>query len=735
MGYSANRQNHSLSADDQILPALLLHEVLEASDIGMFVLDADRKIVAWNHWLEVVSGVSFAAAAGKKMDRLFPELAGSRLQAVVKTALEQGMPGVLSQKFHPHILPLYKTPDDRAADIRISQMIKVKPLILDSRFCLVQVFDVTSAVSRDQMLREQTIQHRERELRARAMLSSIADAVIATDKAGRVEFINLVAEGMIGYSGDLVQGKPLDEVFRVYEECEGSGSVDPQQVYLPLQKLITTSSKGLMLKHRDGLCFPIEKSLANVRDERGEMQGMVIVFRDVSRSRKLAAQLSWQASHDALTGLYNRVAFDSQLGRLLEQASHEQTEHSLLYLDLDRFKVVNDTCGHIAGDELLRQITAVIKQSIRSNDILARLGGDEFGILLESCPIDAAEKIANQVRLSIQDFRFAWGDKHFNVGVSIGLVGIDHESEGVEQILSLADTACYAAKDAGRNQVHVYRPDESLAAQRHGEVRWVTKIRSALEEDRFVLYVQPIRPTDVKADGEEHLEVLIRMLDESGGLVMPGAFIPAAERYDLMPAIDRWVVRRITALIDLHRETFFTRKTRFFINLSGSSLNGDETLDCILEQLGRLNLDQSMLCFEVTETAAIANLSSAEHFIRTLQNYGCEFALDDFGSGLSSFSYLKHLPVDYLKIDGVFVKDMADDPIDYSMVEAINNIGHIMGLRTIAEFVENDRILEKLQAIGVDYAQGYGIRRPFPLDELLREKGERQKAKGGRATG
>jgi Amt family ammonium transporter len=552
------------------------------------------------------------------------------------------------------------------------------------------------------------------ELRTRAILSSIAEAVITTDVHGCIDYMNPVSEELTGWRFEKARGRRLEEVFNIVDEHTRTPIIDPVHRCLKDGEVVLGDEHELVLLHRDGIGIAVEESLAPIRDENGEVQGVVVICRDVSHSRRLAAQINWQATHDALTGLQNRTAFDHQLNSLLHSARHEQQQHYLMYLDLDQFKIINDTCGHVAGDELLRQVASLLSSYVRESDTLARLGGDEFGVLLESCPDEAAQRVANQVRQAVNEYRFGWGERSFSIGVSIGLVAITAESESMERVLSSADTACYAAKDGGRNQIHLFQQDEGVAAERRGEMEWVSRIQKALDDDRFILYAQPIVPILEGSKGGHH-EILIRMLDESGSLVPPGAFIPAAERFNLMPAIDRWVVRKVFELIRRFPARFLEERFNFAINLSGGSISDEQTLEFIGLELERLQIPEGMICFEITETAAIANLSSANYFIRTLKQSGCRFSLDDFGSGLSSFAYLKNLPVDYLKIDGAFVKDLADDPIDHEMVRAINQIGHVMDLETIAEFVENDAILDRLRDIGVDYAQGFGVARPSPL--------------------
>jgi diguanylate cyclase (GGDEF)-like protein len=433
--------------------------------------------------------------------------------------------------------------------------------------------------------------------------------------------------------------------------------------------------------------------------------------------RKTANEkLSYQASHDPLTGLLNRREFAHNANKLLSTVTMGQTEHALCYMDLDQFKVVNDTCGHAAGDEMLRQLSQVLTDTLRYNDTLARLGGDEFGVLIENCSLDDAYQISKKLLEVIQDYQFFWEGHSFRVSVSIGLVTISEVTLNLTEVLKNADAACYIAKDGGRNRIHVYHPEDSEIAQRHGEMQWVPRINQALEENCFCLYAQDIVPLDGRDD--KHYEVLLRMIDDKGHVIPPGAFLPAAERYNLISAIDRWVIENTFRLLTAN--PIFLKKTCFVsINLSGHSITDDAFLNFIITQLHECGIDANKICFEITETAAISNLNTAATFISTLKNLGCQFALDDFGSGLSSFAYLKYLKVDYLKIDGMFVKDIIDDPIDHAMVKSINQIGQVMGMQTIAEFVENDEIKAMLKEIGVNYAQGYGIGKPQPFDKLF----------------
>jgi diguanylate cyclase (GGDEF)-like protein/PAS domain S-box-containing protein len=436
----------------------------------------------------------------------------------------------------------------------------------------------------------------------------------------------------------------------------------------------------------------------------------------VIERKQAEEQLSYQASHDALTGLVNRREFERRTERLLATVQRDRSEHALCFMDLDQFKVVNDTCGHTAGDELLRRLGSLLQETVRHRDTLARLGGDEFGVLMEHCSLDDAHRVATTLQKTIQDYQLVWEGRNFKVGVSMGLVPITLATTNLTELLKDADAACYMAKDEGRNHIHVHHAEDSKMMRRQGEMQWVTRLNQALVEDRFCLYAQSIEPIDGSTG--EHYELLLRMIDEKGDVIPPGAFLPAAERYNLITQLDTWVIKSAFGL--LAANPVFLKQINFFsINLSGQSLTKRDFLDFIISELDKSGIQAEKICFEITETAAISNLSTATEFISVLKELGCRFALDDFGSGLSSFGYLKNLPVNYLKIDGMFVKDIVDDPIDRAMVKSINEIGHVMGMQTIAEFVENDEIKGMLREIGVNYAQGYGIGKPISFDELL----------------
>ncbi len=470
--------------------------------------------------------------------------------------------------------------------------------------------------------------------------------------------------------------------------------------------------------HKDGHYIDVLARAFAVEDEAGNKTRLVGTHVDITKPKKAEAELNHQSSHDSLTGLVNRREFEDRTERLLATSKAHSQHHALCYMDLDQFKVVNDTCGHAAGDELLRQLGEVLQKVIRHRDTLARLGGDEFGVLMEHCSLEASHRVATSIQTAIQDYQFLWEGRSFRVGVSMGLVAITDTTLNMTELFKDADAACYMAKEKGRNRIHVHRGDDTELAQRHGEMQWVNRLQQAFDENRFCLYAQSIESLDDSTG--VHYELLIRMRDEEGEIIPPGAFLPAAERYNLITQVDRWVVKNTFRLLT-ENPAFFEQINFISINLSGQSLTDETFLGIVVQLFHEHEIEAEKICFEITETAAISNLSMANRFITELRAIGCRFALDDFGSGLSSFAYLKNLPVDYLKIDGMFVKGIVDDPIDHAMVKSINEIGHVMGMQTIAEFVENDEIKDMLTKIGINYAQGYAIGKPRSFDELLGE--------------
>jgi diguanylate cyclase (GGDEF)-like protein/PAS domain S-box-containing protein len=561
---------------------------------------------------------------------------------------------------------------------------------------------------------------REKEL-AEVTLHSIVDGVITTDAAGRIEYLNPVAERYLGWTSAHAAGRRLAEVYRVVEERTGK----------PIETLPLTEAHGeesgepvaVRLVDRHGRECPVRYSHAPIRGRDGAVRGMVVVFHDVSQIRAMAQQLIWQASHDSLTGLVNRREFERRLADLISTARSQGREHALMFMDLDNFKAVNDSCGHSAGDELLRQLTSIMLARMRGSDTLARLGGDEFGALLEVCPLDQGLRLANAMRETVREFRFVWEGKTFSVGVSIGLVPIDASSSDINQVLAAADACCYDAKNRGRDRVQVHRPDDPDYGARHEELQLVSQINHAFELGHFRLYRQRIEALDGASRHVPHYEVLIRMLDRSGHPISATGFMPAAERYNLLTSIERWVVSSLVEFLAQqwaagvipHGAPGRAERGFYSVNLSGASINDKSFPDFVRNLLTRYQLPSGLLCFEITETTAISNLSKAAELMHELKGMGCRFALDDFGTGMSSFAYLKYLPVDFLKIAGVFIKDMVNDPMDHAIVDSINRISHILGMQTVAESVEDAATLSRITELGLDYAQGYFVAEPEAL--------------------
>jgi diguanylate cyclase (GGDEF)-like protein/PAS domain S-box-containing protein len=551
--------------------------------------------------------------------------------------------------------------------------------------------------------------------RAQVTLQSIGDAVITTDSQGRIDYMNPVAESLTGWESREAEGQLIGDVMSVVDENTRAAGESPVTRCLREGQVLGLAEHTVLVNRR-GQEIAIQDSAAPIRDRAGNLIGAVMVFHDVSKERRLHRALHYQASHDALTGLINRREFENRLTAAVEDARQNlQPRSVLLYLDLDQFKLVNDTCGHPAGDLLLKQITGVIQSRVRGQDTLARLGGDEFGILLQDCALDQALRIAENLRQGIRDYRFTWQGGVLAVGVSIGIVEITPEIPTVANVMSAADVACYAAKDSGRNRVQLYKPDDM--PERHREMHWVSKLTRARDESRFELFFQPIVPIGNRPHEREHFELMLRLRDESGTIVTPAEFIPAAERYNIMPSIDRWVVRRALERV-VHRIESGVKPFTVAVNLSGTSLNDDRFLEFLIAELSAGQLAAGAMCFEITETAAIENLHNVVYFMRELKNRGCHFALDDFGSGLSSFMYLKTLPVDYLKIDGQFVENVTRDPVDRSMVAAISQVGNAMGIQTIAERVESPEVLAELGRLGIGFAQGFYIAKPRSTAEF-----------------
>ena len=555
---------------------------------------------------------------------------------------------------------------------------------------------------------------------AQVTLGSIADGVIRTNTEGYVEYMNSAAEKAVGCSSAESYGKSLMEVFNIVDEKTLKTPPNPVKLSIDEGKSIMLPGYLQLIHPYHNKRMSIEVIASPIRDLHDEVTGVVIVFHDVSELRSLS-KMTYQATHDSLTGLINRREFERRVSQALDNARNSDGRYVLCYLDLDNFKVVNDTSGHIAGDELLKMLKTRFLSVTREADSLARLGGDEFGILLAGCSLEWAIEVAEKIRVMVEDFRFVWDNKAFRIGVSIGVVRIGADSGALSDVLRAADSACYMAKEKGRNRVHVYEENDREILERQGQMQWVQQIHDVLEQDRFRLFFQVIERLD-RTPGDApkiHGEVLLRIMDTNMQLVGPGSFIPPAERYNLMPMIDRWVVENALKLLSQNVSKVVRIMDRCCINLSGQSLSDDRFMKFLVDHIQDSGVPPDLLCFEITETAVIANLNTATSLISSLREMGCRFALDDFGVGLSSFGYLRNLSVDYLKLDGSFVKNMVKNRTDYEMVRAVNEIGHTMNIKTIAEFVEDEATLKAVRELGVDYAQGYVISKPVPMEIAL----------------
>ena len=568
--------------------------------------------------------------------------------------------------------------------------------------------------------------HQERD-RLHVTLESLGDGVITTDAKGLITYMNNVAILLTGWSNYKAIGHPLYDVYQLHYES----NLMPFSGFLEncLEKgIVHFEYDNIVLMDPSNKAIPVQTSISPIYS--GDLiTGSVVVFRNITEYRELSRKLNYQAKHDKLTGLINRHEFETRLQELVA-SNIESRSHILMYLDLDQFKVVNDVSGHIAGDAMLKKVAHLLSNNVRTSDIVARFGGDEFGIILADCDTVTASNIANNIIEAISQFTFVWEDNNFKIGVSIGLVSISHTRNNLTELLRDADIACYAAKDMGRNRIHIHEDADSAVAQRQGELYWITRLNEALKDDGLELYLQRIFPVNNKSDSFK-FEVLLRLTDPGNKVILPGAFLPAAERYGLVEYIDRWVIENVLKSKDYASILIDYPSTQFNINLSGKSLSDEKLTHFILEKFEKYSIDPKTIYFEITETAAIAKFSEAIQFAQTMRAEGCQIALDDFGSGLSSFAYLKNLPVDYLKIDGSFVRDIHQNAINFAMVRSINELGQIMGIKTVAEYVENALTLEHLRDINVDYAQGFHLHIPSSIhyvaeqltDSLVHQEG------------
>jgi diguanylate cyclase (GGDEF)-like protein/PAS domain S-box-containing protein len=556
-------------------------------------------------------------------------------------------------------------------------------------------------------------------LQARITLESIGEAVVTTDTIGNIDYMNGTAEELTEASRSMALGKRLTDLITLVDEVDRESLGDPVERCLATRKRVSLGRRALLLsKYGDRECS-VELTASPIRAPDGSVSGCVVIFHDVTELRGLARRMSYQASHDALTGLVNRAEFETRLESDLQAArAGDGIGHIVCYLDLDRFKAVNDTCGHLAGDNLLREIASLLREKVRDSDTVARLGGDEFGLLLIGCPLDKARQITEDICKAVSDYRFVWRDQIFDIGVSIGVVEIGHDSGSSEMVLSAADSACYVAKQQGRGRVHIYSARDEIVARQRGEIQWLQRLQHALKEDGFELFVQPIISVAGRVDSGPALELLLRMRDETGAIIAAAQFLQAAERYQLMTSIDRWVVQAtLTALASGSIRLPDGRCCS--VNLSAQTL-GDETfLEFVVEALDHSGVDPAKLCFEIPEAAVVGDIDHARRFINVLHGIGCRFGLDDFGSGIGSFSNLKQLAIDYLKIDGTYIRNIAQDSVNHAMVTAMIKLARSLDFRVVAEEVEDRESFETVRQMGVDFVQGFIVERPHPMQQTL----------------
>lgn len=584
----------------------------------------------------------------------------------------------------------------------------------ESQLDIIKLFAARAASELErQLIVGDTLREKER---AQITLHSIGDGVITTDNSGCIEYMNPIAEVLTGWTAQQAIGMSMEAVLHLEDETTGQVIPDPAMRCLAEKRVIAPKTDNVLIS-RGGERHSIQGTAAPVLSAEGGSVGVVLVFKDVTDSRRLQKVMVHQATHDPLTGLVNRVEFEDRLENSIKSAKEFDNTHALLFLDLDQFKIVNDSAGHVAGDELLKQVSSLLANQLRGRDTLGRLGGDEFSVLLENCPLSKASKVAEILIDAVSEYRFIWEEKTFQIGVSIGVVTITADSENKTELMKNADQACYAAKDLGRGRFFVFYESDSGKVARQGENLQLVDLQFAVENGRFELLYQPIVALDEEATRlHTRAEVLLRMLDSKGGHIPPGSFLPSADRFGLMKQIDRWVITKVFS--DYPHIFMQNPGLVLSINLSVNAV-ADETLpEFILQLFDKKLVQPNQICFEITETALINALASATNLIERLRNIGCSFAIDDFGSSLSTFSILKKLTVDFIKIDGNYVRDVCDDAIDCAMVESINEMGHILGVQTIAECADSEAIIQALRRIGVNYAQGYYLGNPVLMDSI-----------------
>jgi len=683
---------------------ILSDTVFNNTNCGLIIIDKMGSIIDVNQWFLQHCRCEKSQLVNQSLFECFAFGNERTIKRSLEHATQYGMSSFLSSALHPRLFPLF-TRTSKYSEF-MEQSCYVKSITFEGeRFGLFQIQNVTDSVRRESLLKVKT---KELSIFSLAVKHS-PSAVVITDALGIIEYINPKYIEITDYESNECIGRPY---FSLGRHTNNEKSEEEIWRMLDLHKQWTGERCNLT---KNGNKYWANEHIYPIVDQNGNVSHYVAMQDDVTQFRNISRKFSYQAAHDSLTGLINRQEFEAILSNTVDERLDDDI-NSLCFIDIDQFKIINDTCGHVAGDELLRQISVLLCQQCHDDETIARIGGDEFALLLYGHDVSQAKLACEMLISAVEDFRFRWNDNVFKLGISIGITEINTHCKSYIEAIKQADSACYAAKDAGRNRYHIYQEDDQVLAQRKDDTYWATKINGALEQGLLALYAQPI--VALQKRGKISYEVLVRMLDENGNLIPPGLFLPAAERFNLSHRIDQWVIDNTLAWLCEHHDDI-AHIDHISINLSGLSLSNESLLQHIIKAIKANKVEASKLSFEITETAAIANLTHAKLFISALNAYGCKFALDDFGSGLSSFAYLKNLKVDMLKIDGMFVKDMLSDPIDEAMVKSINDVGHLMGMETIAEFVENEAIRDRLEEMGINYGQGYGLGKPIPIDGIL----------------
>ncbi len=676
-----------------------LATIVESSSDAILSKSLDGVVTSWNKGAEMIFGFTAKEITGQSISCLFPK------------ALVQEEQQLANRIKNGESIRHFETQRLTKSGELIDLSVNLSP-IKNAKGDIVGIAKIARDITEKKKLEKAFANQHER---LRVTMQSIGDAVITTNTECEIEYLNPIAELMTGWKLADAQGKFITEVFHIIDETNRDRAIDPIHICLSENRTVGLATDTLLIS-KDGTEYGIEDSAAPIRDENQNVLGAVLVFHDVTEQRKMASEMTYRATHDALTGLFNRREFEHKLDYSLVTARKNNCEHALLFIDLDQFKIINDTCGHGVGDKLLKSISHIMLSHLRNSDTLGRLGGDEFGILLEKCGLEPALRIAENICKDIDNYRFTHKNQRFSVSASVGLLIFNEKWKSIEHLMQSADTACYTAKESGRNRVHIYYDSDYSLESRKGSAYWASRITQALEENRFILYNQLIIPV-TKGLGVKS-EILLRMLDEKGELVSPATFLPAAEKFHLISRIDKWVVNAVFTWLKEHQHAL-SHIGSIAINLSGQSISDLVFHAFVLERIESLKLDCAKICFEITETAAITNLSAANAFITSMQKQHIRFSLDDFGSGVSSFGHLKSLSIDFLKIDGQFIKDLVNNDIDRATVRCILEVAKATGKLTIAEWVETEEVETLLHEMGVDYVQGFLRHQPVPLADLL----------------